>query len=787
MYKASLTRLALKITLFITPLTALVFSRAVILPYSLPKIIFFRSAVEIVAALFFFYISFISKSERRVLWDRAATLLKNPVAIFLFLFLLSYIVSSFFADNAYRAFWGTLERGEGVFGTLHFYVYFLLLYLTFGKKDWAYYFSAFLVTGFMLALYSAFQYFGSTNIAGERVSAIVGNPAFLATHMLFVMIFGGLFMASRLLQHNESAGVVQFYIPAGKKNGFYLTLFLVILSLLTIFLTGTRGAILGATVGFLVFMAILAFYKKDVYFSSYPLKKMARYLIVAFVIFTAVFFLTKNAPVWQAIPGLNRIANTNLFSFKDSAPFRLLTWQVSWEAFKERPILGWGPENYLNAYEKYYDPDFSLYGDTWLDRAHNKIFDLLVMQGVIGLIVYLGFFVVLTRAILKRIYKENFLLALTLIAGISAYFIQNLFLFDQILSDMAFFSLLAFVIAYVNGDRQTQTIANEPPSLNERFVLLSVASGVGLLGLMSLYYLHVIPYAQAKLFRIAPRGSSIERSYELVQKALSPYNYAQATIRGFGIDDIYMDDYFNNPNVLSAPEFSKLTDLLVQSIQEIVEREPYDVRFHIREAQMLSAIARSYDDENDPRVIELNLQIEKLMRDALEFAPKRQDVYYHLALSLAGQNKYKEAMETSEKAIALNPKVPRSYMNAAVVYAIAGENEKSKAALKKIDEFATPYQNFFGSDFNNMIYLYTVFGNEKKVVELVLKSLKGDIGQTFDLSYYGRALTYFRDAKDKENFLLVANYLAKFPDLREDMKVLIDLAEKGEWDILHKF
>ncbi len=785
MDKVSLTRLALKITLFITPLTALLFSGNVLFPYSLPKIIFFRAVVEVAVALFFFYLALVAPNERRAIFERIKLLFKNPAAIFLFLFLLSYIVSSFFADNGYRAFWGTLERGEGIFGMLHFYIYFLLLCLIFEKKDWVYYFGAFLFTGFMLSLYSAFQYFGSTDIKGERAYSIVGNPAFLATHMLFVMIFGGLFMASRLSQNNENAGVVKFFILSGKKNSFYIALFLVILSLLTIFLTGTRGAILGAAIGFLTFTVVLAFNKNHVYFSSVSIRKIARYSLLIFLMFAAVFFLTKSAIFWQGVPGLNRIASTNLFSFKDSAPFRLLTWQVSWEAFKEMPILGWGPENYLNAYEKYYDPDFSLYGDTWLDRAHNKLFDILVMQGMVGLLIYLALFTSLFWIILKKVYKENIILSLMLVSGLTAYFVQNLFLFDQILSNMAFFALLAFIYWSVCGTQKIPPFSAEKESPEGRFVFATLAGIVGAAIMVSLYYFHVIPYAQAKVYKISPRGKDIERTYELMKKAIAPYNFAQTAIRGGGIDEIYMDNYFYNSAVLAAPEFSELTDLLVQSIHEIVLREPYDARFHIREAQMLVEIARSIDDENDPRVIELNRRVELLMRDALTIAPKRQDIYYHLAFSLAGQNKYEEAIKVSEEAISLSPGVARSYMNYAVVLAVAGEKEKSKIALQKVEEL-NQYHNFFGSDFNSMMLLYVSFGEEEKIAALILKTLTGSFTYNYDISYYGRALTYFRDTKDKENFLLVANYLAKFQDLREDMKVLIDLAEKGEWDILKK-
>ena len=56
--------------------------------------------------------------------------------------------------------------------------------------------------------------------------------------------------------------------------------------------------------------------------------------------------------------------------------------------FKERPIFGWGPENFSIALEKHYLPQF----EVWYDRAHNVFFDYLTQTGILGLLSYLGIF-----------------------------------------------------------------------------------------------------------------------------------------------------------------------------------------------------------------------------------------------------------------------------------------------------------------------------------------------------------------------------------------------------------
>lgn len=76
---------------------------------------------------------------------------------------------------------------------------------------------------------------------------------------------------------------------------------------------------------------------------------------------------------------------------------RLLLWKQSIIAFKEKPIFGWGMENFNVPFEKHYNPYF----EVWYDRAHNIFFDYLVMTGILGLLSFAGIFVVYYRQFFK--------------------------------------------------------------------------------------------------------------------------------------------------------------------------------------------------------------------------------------------------------------------------------------------------------------------------------------------------------------------------------------------------
>jgi len=70
---------------------------------------------------------------------------------------------------------------------------------------------------------------------------------------------------------------------------------------------------------------------------------------------------------------------------------RFMAWGAAVDAFMERPVLGWGPNNFEFAYNKYYQPEYFGYpwSTTRYDNAHNVVLNTLAEQGAVGLASYL--------------------------------------------------------------------------------------------------------------------------------------------------------------------------------------------------------------------------------------------------------------------------------------------------------------------------------------------------------------------------------------------------------------
>lgn len=783
----------IKTLLFLTAFTPLIVTWKTQLPYMFGKVVFSRSIVEIALILFLIYFFL---NYQRVFGEIRAKFkifFKNPLFIFTGLFIVLLAVSTIFAVDSYRAFWGTIDRGEGFFGILHFFVLMMIGLFLFKKKDWLNFFKIYLVSGLVLIFYAFLQFLQIYDFPfaipfhDPRPYSFIGNPAFLATHMLFLIIFA-ITIIYETLQKKELAAPKNIFLRLWRFNFWrYFSLLMILLSVLVIFLTGTRGAILGFGAGLLFLLFYLTIKRKGLW----------RWLSIGFliflVIFSGIFWFTRHQTIWQKIPGFNRLAQTAILNVNDpSTQTRLITWQLSLKAFKEKPLFGWGPENYLVAYEKYYNPDFALYGETWLDRAHNKIFDLLVMQGLFGLLAYLGIFVGAFYLLLKkRIPGKAFIMAVLL-----AYFVQNLLIFDQLNSDIVFFIVLGFLIySATPGLDSEPDIKKEKEFDNKGFAFPKIKTmliltpliitAIGFLG-YTVYADNYVPFVQSLSFKLSGSTMTLEDVFSRVKKGMYPYNFAQYNIRGYGLDEFYLDRFFYNSDFSANSDYKPLADLLIESMDELARKEPYDIRILLREVEMINGITKVTTDEKE--TIPMFKKAEALMREAVKRAPNRQEVYYHLAFNLAGQKRYDESITEARYAVSLNPKVIRAHYHLGLMFALAGKFDDAEKEFDIVQQLDPNLFGLMAGDRNTMMLVYD---NQKKldqVKKLIIKSLNGEIASfKFKSQYYEKALGYFAEDKDSEHFLQITDYLKTLNGLKEDMETLADFVKIGDWDVKYLY
>lgn len=384
-------------------------------PFITGKNFLFRAGVEILLALWVFLMA------RDKKWIPRTSL----ILFFVCLTVLVLALSTIFGADPSRSFWSNYERMEGLVGHLHLLVYFLML-ISVLKADadwWAFFHVSFLANIFV-DFYALLQLLGKVAIhqGSTRVDATLGNATYMAVYLLFHLFF-----------------LVYFFLKTKSAvwRSAYAALF--ILDAFLLYETATRGAILGFLGGFVLFAVILGFRgQKRVY-------KLSAAALVAFVFILIVsFYFIKNTSWVQQNPVLGRFAALSLS--EQTTQSRLIIWQMAINGWKERPILGWGLENFNLVFNKYYDPRL-WQQEPWFDRAHNVIFDYLISGGIFGLLSYLGIFFAAFYYVLRLLSskKENAHAASALIGLLGGYFFQNLFVFDQLISYILFFGFLAYI------------------------------------------------------------------------------------------------------------------------------------------------------------------------------------------------------------------------------------------------------------------------------------------------------------------------------------------------------
>jgi len=413
--------------IFLLPLIPLIIARDMFFPFITGKNFAFRIIIEIVFA------SWIILAFRNPLYRPRFSWVLGAIALFVGVLTLAALLG----ENPLRSFWSNFERMEGLVTHLHLFAYFIVLASVLNaKKLWWWFANTSLGVSVLLGIYSILQLAGyiTINQGGVRIDATFGNATYLAVYVLF-----HIFIALILLVRREERLWLRFVYGG-----------VILLNLFVLFNTATRGAILGFVGGALVTTFLFALFSKN----RPTLRKIAAGALAGIVLFVGGFILFRDANFIESNPVLTRFNDISL----EEGASRFMIWGMAWQGAKEHPIFGWGQDNFVPLFSKYYNPE--MYNEEpWFDRAHNVIFDWLVAGGFLGLLAYLSIFVAALYLLWVHRRKDSpFTLAQqSIFTGLfAAYFFQNLFVFDQIGSYLLFFGVLAFLHQSATVDSSLQ-------------------------------------------------------------------------------------------------------------------------------------------------------------------------------------------------------------------------------------------------------------------------------------------------------------------------------------------
>jgi len=466
-----------------TLLTPFIFSGNMFFPYIASKAFFMRFMI-VLSSISYIGLALIDKNSRPK---------KSQMLYAMSGFVAILILATINSVNPTRSMWSNFERMEGLVTILYMMVLFVISSATLRKREWPWLMNSSIVISIIVGLQALGQDAG-------RIFGHLGNSSYLGIYALIHVFFGILgalmvFRGNRERELMESGDAHKTYHKL--KTGNYVTMGLYVLVALfnafILFKTGTRGAFVGLVVGLIL---------SSIYFAWKEKNKTIRFgaigFLVAVLVSVVLLGTLKNTVFIKENNMLSRFSSlitTDVKSvLKNQGEARTMIWRMAYEGVKERPLLGWGQDNFGYVFAKYYNPQMYAQ-EQWFDRSHNVFMDWLVAGGILGLVGYLSLFATALYFLFSKKAQFTIIEKSILLGLLAAYFVHNMFVFDNLSSYVLFFLILAYINDRYTHDRHEK---NDGKALTDNEVNKIIL--IGVLSLLAISYIsyHTIlkPYTQ---------------------------------------------------------------------------------------------------------------------------------------------------------------------------------------------------------------------------------------------------------------------------------------------------
>lgn len=587
-------------------------------PYITGKAFAFRIIVEIILGLWLILIIKDGEFRPKGSW------ISGAVICLVFVLFMADIN----AVAPFKAFWSNFERMEGFVTFAHLLAYFLVLSSMFNKeKLWLWFLRANVFLGMLLAMVSIDK---ATDV---RFSGPLGNPIYIAVYFLFILFFTLILLYKDVLTKRLTDWGVFRKVFANIL--FYVYSLISAVSLFVIYRT-SRGAMLGAIGGIFVGAILIAIFEKE----RKVIRQIALGGIVLVLAVIVIFIGVRKTDYVKNNPTLSRFAEISWSNVNGQA--RQLIWPMAIKGFEEKPLLGWGQEGFNYVFNKYYNP--AMYGqESWFDRAHNAPLDFLVAGGILGLLAYLGLFI---SALYLLWFKRNNLSITerSLLTGLFVgYLFQAIFVFDNLISYIMFFTTLAYVHSRLVEEKERKTVSTVISNFvsNEEYQNYILIPVVVILTIASVYFVNV-PGISANQTLI--KALSLTQSGKITD-GLTAFKQA-LSYKTMGDSEIREQLLSYTPAVLKAEGIDQkikqdFITLTVNEIEKQIAIVPNDARYYILTGSLLNSIG------NPEAALDY-------IKKAIELSPQKQTMRFELVQALYGLGKSAEAMNEARSAYELD-------------------------------------------------------------------------------------------------------------------------------------
>lgn len=684
--------------LFAVPILAIVFAPSFLYPYIVGKGFIFRF-LSIIAFVSFIYLGFTD--------DRFRPRITPFVAAFT-LFLICMGLSTIFSIDPGRSFWSNYERMDGYINMLALFALLMpATTLRLKELEWAKLFKIHVVVASIISLVGIFQYvIGALSLKGFaslpilslclsqgsacRVDSTLGNSIYLGIYaaLTFWLI------------------IYAIFVKRAKGN---LLPILAGVHLLAVYFSGTRGVWAGMALGLVVLLVSKYWFDGN--------KKAVAAVIFAGILFVGSFgsfviYANKNG-IAQNLAIVTRFSSTNtLFA-------RWNIWKTSLISWQQKPIIGWGQENFIHAFNLNYNP--AMYGqETYFDHPHNTYLGWLVFGGLLGFLAFIFLLLMSIYGVIKSNHhneEKNDLTIPIILALFTTYFAHIFFVFDNLTSIVLF-----LLVSVYFGSHFSYGVLNIPqiPEKFKGFFKYGMIV-VGILLVNSIVYKPSyanLTTIEAMTYQQRNQGKSpidiLNGTKAMYEKAIN-----MDTLGTYEIREFYLQKSLEFIGLIPQVTDESIKQAIVgvaesahTSFQTQIKDNPFDHRARFMLGLYYLNIRR-YDEAV------------ATLSEALRLAPNKQIALIYLAKAYLLKGDVGNAATYYERAISITPRNIAGYNQIRLEYIqvlmLAGQDAKALPIIR--DMIPTVSKEDFNTLVSQMMQVFTNRKDLNGIVKLLNDAL----------------------------------------------------------------
>ncbi|MFN3453733.1 MAG: O-antigen ligase family protein [Pseudobdellovibrio sp.] len=548
----------------------------------------------------------------------------NIWLIGLSIYTVAYLTSFAFAGNYYSSIWGVLNLPAGsVMTVLTFVVLsFLAVEVFTDKEGFKTLAKVFVFTAFIMSIYGVIQHFGGDpinwwvyNEMEYRALSTMGQPVGFGTVVGCCLPLCFVF----LINAKDRKGLIFWIIAFVTMN-------------MGLMYSGSRLPIFGYFIVMFIYLGFLLIFRKKLHFLNWKKVGLAYALVVGCAF---VYYLDEHNALKEKL---------EVKAIKTGYGTRFITWGTAFEMWKQHPLLGVGPENFGEQFNRIQTVEQN-YGESWnliWHKAHNEFIHYLATTGAVGFAAYLMLIVLMFVPVFKILRDKDwtfdYLYSIALLGGFGFLLLTHMTAFSFI-PTLMFFYLFPAMNFNFSGLGKTVTLTNK---LTKKMRL--ALSGIVICVLTFVMYI-----------------------VSNVWFADMNYNDARRQLIGAG--------NFDAANVY---------------LEKAIEQNPWNAEYWcFRSDVYYNFLARSLRDPKtlDYKKQELFNEIVKSSDRCVEMDSGKSDLWrargtLFLSLAQMAPPAIDKSIEAFQKAIEVFPNSPYNHLSLANVYRKKGRNDLAVASLK---------------------------------------------------------------------------------------------------------